>query len=165
MWPLFTPKFSLSLSAPAFACLGSFSRCDAQLLFSHFGNLFKRRLFVCNTQQWCRRGANTGRHSKLHTKCLQSSRRRFKMADSRKPVCVCVCVWERRRVFPVDWDVGSIPMTDPYRRQIKTAVFWWGSRRRLHQDPPRPPSRASASRLSKNPPLFYLKLILGFDYI
>lgn len=88
---------------------------------------------------------NTGRHSKLHTKCLQSGRRRFKMADSWS--CVCVCVWEQSGVFCVDWEVGSVPVTDPYRRQIKTALFSWGERQiegtealRLHHNSPVPPS-------------------------
>lgn len=57
---------------------------------------------------------NTSRHSKLLTKCLQSGKRRSKMAD----ICVCVCV----RVLCV-CDVGSVPIADPYRRRIKRALF------------------------------------------
>lgn len=124
---------------------------------------FKLRLFVCNTQQT----PNTGRHSKLQTKCLQSSRRKFKMADSQKPLCVCVCVCGNGRVFSVDWDVGSIPMTDPCRRQIKTPLLRkQAEAARLHQHSPRPPSPSDASwlrnslELFQNCYFFYLKIIL-----
>ncbi len=79
--------------------------------------------------------------------------------DSKWPtvgrVCVCVCVWEQSRVFCVDWEVGSVPVTDPYRRQIKTALFSWGERQiegtealRLHHNSPMPPSWTSTGELA-----------------
>lgn len=99
-----------SVSLSVSLCLSGFFQTSrsTKSLFTVLG-LFKCSYLCTNTQQLCgRRRArththkpNAGRHSKLHTKCLQSGRRRFKMADSWTCVRVCVCVWEQSGVFCV----------------------------------------------------------------
>lgn len=154
------PRISrLSPPASLCDCVLSISHSEAQSHFSQFNVYFAAaiyaqthsRLYVKTHTHTQTHQPNTGRHSKLLTKCLQSGRRGFKMADSWLAcVCVCVCTgWGEHsaRVFCVDWDAGSVPVTDPYRRQIKTALFSWGERQsegreavRLHHDSPVAPS-------------------------
>lgn len=85
---------------------------------------FKVQLFMCKTA-FVRLHAQT-KHSpslkaaykmpSVEQTGIQNGRRLDERALAR--------VWDPRRVFSVDWDVGSIPMTDPYRRQLKPALFW-----------------------------------------
>lgn len=101
---LFFPQKNVqSPPVPVCVCLASVRHSGAQSHFSQFLSLFKCSYLCTNTQRLCgtrhTHKPNTGRHSKLHTKCLQSGRRRFKMADSWLCVRVCVCVGTERSVL------------------------------------------------------------------
>lgn len=78
-------------------CLSGFSQTlEALKSFSQFKDFFLMQLFVHKHavivwKETLAHKPDTGRHSELQTKCLQSARRRFKMADCWSCVCVCVC--------------------------------------------------------------------------
>lgn len=110
------------------------SRCALFFLYTHsnvrstssqFCNLLKCNCY--STQSNCT-DADANQTQAVTQSCIQNA---FSQADgdSKWPtvgrVCTCLCVWDQKRVFSVDWDVGSIPMTDLYKRQIKPALFWW----------------------------------------
>lgn len=85
---------------------------------------FKGKLFMCKTAL-VRLHAQTKHRPSLKAAYKMPSVEQTGIQNGRRPDERALArVWDPRRVFSVDWDVGSIPMTDPYRRQIKPALFW-----------------------------------------
>lgn len=152
------PRISrLSPPASLCDCVLSISHSEAQSHFSQFNVYFAAAIYA---QTHSRLYVKRHTHTNTPTKHGPSLKAAHKMPPVRQTgiqngrqlagVCVCVCTgWGEHsaRVFCVDWDAGSVPVTDPYRRQIKTALFSWGERQsegreavRLHHDSPVAPS-------------------------
>lgn len=152
------PRISrLSPPASLCDCVLSISHSEAQSHFSQFNVYFAAAIYA-QTHSWLYVKRHTHKHTNQTRDVTQSCSQNASSqadGDSKWPtvgwrVCVCVCTgWGEHsaRVFCVDWDAGSVPVTDPYRRQIKTALFSWGERQsegreavRLHHDSPVAPS-------------------------
>lgn len=113
-------------------------------LFTVFRPFLNAAIIYAHTHSNC---TDPRRTHKPNTPSLKAAHkmppvRQTKIQNGRQ-LDLCVYVWEQSRVFCVDWEVGSVPVTDPDRRQIKTALFSRGERQteasRLHPSSPRPP--------------------------
>lgn len=89
-YPLLTPTPQMLHSVTPSVAFVSIR--STKSLFTVFRPFLNAAIYAQTHSNCTDRNAHTNQthhHSKLHTKCLQSGRRRFKMADSW--TCVCMC--------------------------------------------------------------------------